>query len=346
MSLSLRGILKETTVSNPISKRDYSKQEYPDSFNQILSRGREKTDKSRESNSYGKQDTKSGYSCRNGTNKIDAEQIKKLDKKAEDEIMNLLLQFFNMPQEEMQQHLKDLGLEVDDLMKEEEFSRFIGGTSLQEDANDMLSDKLEGISKLFEEIKNMKAEDEQILNNISSSSEEGISLQGVSFNLPGSHFTSAYTQDFRQENKVAAAMIMTAANDEQSLVEQIDYKVIDKMNEIIVRLKPKELGELSIKVTEVSGIVAAEIRVDNEKAEELVTNDIDLLKESLKQQGISISEVKVEIRQPKEQSQMQQERQKSSKRIQEIISKHLSDEGDEIEEVIAASGDSEVDYIV
>ena len=68
------------------------------------------------------------------------------------------------------------------------------------------------------------------------------------------------------------------------------------------------------------------------------------MRNSLEEQGLNVADVKVDIRQDNHQTQMQQERQKSSKRIQEILASFEEEEEEIIEPLI--SSDSEVDYMV
>lgn len=129
-------------------------------------------------------------------------------------------------------------------------------------------------------------------------------------------------------------------------IEQIDFKVLGQTKELNVQLSPKELGNLNIKVVENNGALVAEIKVDNDKAKEFILSEIHQLKENLEEQGLNVVDVKVDIRQDNHQSQMEQERQKSSKRIQEIISKHFAESEEEEEEAIPIVGESEIDYMV
>ena len=105
---------------------------------------------------------------------------------------------------------------------------------------------------------------------------------------------------------------------------------------------------MNIKIVENNGAMVAEIKVDNEKAKEFILNNIHELKDNLEEQGLNVADVKVDIKQDNRQSQMEQERQKSSKRIQEIISKHLNDATlEEVEDnETPILSDSEVDYMV
>ena len=185
-------------------------------------------------------------------------------------------------------------------------------------------------------------------------SNQGLSfLQGqeeqtedIGINVPVHNFTTTFTQSFEIEASIVTQTTTTKSMAfGEAFIEQIDFKVIGQTRELNVQLSPKELGDLNIKMVENNGALVAEIKVDNEKAKEFILSEIHLLKQNLEEQGLNVIDVKVDIRQDNHQFQMEQERQKSSKRIQEIISKHFS-ESEEEEEAALIVGESEIDYMV
>lgn len=134
------------------------------------------------------------------------------------------------------------------------------------------------------------------------------------------------------------------------IVDHIEVTKLEQMQEIKMQLSPKELGQLTIKLVEKNGVLVAEIKVESEKTKEFILSEINTLKESLSEQGIEVSNVQVDVRQDNHTSQMQQQRQKSSRRIQEIIAKHLQ-ELEEEEAMISQAdtldiGESEIDYMI
>ena len=158
--------------------------------------------------------------------------------------------------------------------------------------------------------------------------------------------TTTFTQNFQDQSGVMTqTTIMKQVVNGKTFIEQVDFKVLGQIKELNVALSPKELGNMNIKIVEQHGTMIAEIKVDNEKAKEFILNEIGELKDSLEEQGLNVADVKVDIRQDNHEAQMQQERQKSSKRIQEILASfEEEDEEEQIESQI--SSESEVDYMV
>ena len=158
--------------------------------------------------------------------------------------------------------------------------------------------------------------------------------------------TTTFTQNFQDQSGVMTqTTVMKQVVNGKAFIEQVDFKVLGQTKELNVALSPKELGNMNIKIVEQHGTMIAEIKVDNEKAKEFILNEIGELKDSLEEQGLNVADVKVDIRQDNHEAQMQQERQKSSKRIQEILATFEEEETEEVSETPILS-DSEVDYMV
>lgn len=180
--------------------------------------------------------------------------------------------------------------------------------------------------------------------NDTSSQGEDTGAQVPVHHLPSTTFTKTFQTE-------SGMVMQTVSNNKgilgETFIEQIDFKTIGQTKELNIQLSPKELGDLNIKIIENNGVLVAEIKVDNEKAKQFILSEIHLLKENLVGEGLNIVDVKVDIRQDHHQSQMEQQKQKSSKRIQDIIDKHFNeiDEEEKIENVATIS-ESEVDYTV
>lgn len=164
-------------------------------------------------------------------------------------------------------------------------------------------------------------------------------------NFTSTTFSQTYTTDL---GTITQTTITKQVNHTQFVLEQVDFKQLGQMKELNVNLSPKELGNMQIKIIETNGALVAEINVENEKTKAFILNEIQTLKDNLSEQGLNVSEVKVDIRQDQNQSHMERERQKSSKRIQEIInSQYGEEEVVEVEEKLSpVVSDSEVDYMV
>lgn len=134
---------------------------------------------------------------------------------------------------------------------------------------------------------------------------------------------------------------------ENEFIEQIDFNELNDTRELDISLRPKELGRMNIKVTEQNGMLVAQIRVENERARQVINDNIEALRENLENQGLNITDVSVDINNNGDMArqQMMRESQKSSTRIQEIINNIEAEEA-QTEEVPPTLTRHEVDYRV
>lgn len=109
------------------------------------------------------------------------------------------------------------------------------------------------------------------------------------------------------------------------MLEKIHYANLESGKELEMQLAPKELGKLTLKMVEQNGVLTAQIKVDQDKTKELILENLAALKEGLEKQGLVIKDVQVEVRKDSHQTQMEMEKQKSTKRIQDIIAKHMNE---------------------
>lgn len=226
---------------------------------------------------------------------------------------------------------------------------------LQEQISTLENEVIQTVQKIptvMDTASGVKADKEHLIedskNQLSFLAESETTTNGVGEQIPVHNFTSSqFVKHFQTGNGTMMQTITSKVSvSGEAFIEQIDFKVIGQTKELSVQLSPKELGQLNIKIVEQNGSLIAEIKVDNEKAKDFILNEIHLLKEKLEGEGLNVSDVKVDIRQDQRQSQMEQERQKSSKRIQEIISKHFGEVEEEEESPAPTLTESEVDYMV
>lgn len=69
---------------------------------------------------------------------------------------------------------------------------------------------------------------------------------------------------------------------------------LDK-SEMVIDLKPDHLGKLSLKIVTEQGIIAAKFMAESQQVKEILESNMQLLKDSLQKQGISIEGVSVQV---------------------------------------------------
>ncbi len=127
------------------------------------------------------------------------------------------------------------------------------------------------------------------------------------------------------------------AIDQSEIIKQIvqSMKAETKfdLTELKINLKPDHLGDITLKISKENGIISAQFVAENQKVKEIIESNFNQLKDTLKHQGIEISNLSVTVGQESSQDKMDQfmkEQQKSRKRVQDII-KGIEAEGSSVE---------------
>ncbi|PHV71744.1 hypothetical protein CS063_04085 [Sporanaerobium hydrogeniformans] len=173
---------------------------------------------------------------------------------------------------------------------------------------------------------------------------------GLGLSVPIQGFTHSF-QIKNGEGQLATNYLNEAMREApltNQIIDRIEMKTFLNTQEVNMQLSPKELGNLSIKLTETNGILVADIKVDNDRTKELILSEVGRLKETLQEQGLQVGEVKVDVRQNSHHSHMEKQKQKSTRRIQELIQKHLYSEeiSQEKEQIRENISQNQVDYMV
>jgi flagellar hook-length control protein FliK len=99
------------------------------------------------------------------------------------------------------------------------------------------------------------------------------------------------------ETKSAFTMPQPVRNSEiiDQVVQQAKVIMGQDKSEMVIQLKPDHLGKLELKVVTEQGIVAAKFIAESQQVKEIIETNMQLLKDSLQKQGISIDGVSVQV---------------------------------------------------
>lgn len=117
-------------------------------------------------------------------------------------------------------------------------------------------------------------------------------------------------QNLFSENIKNSAQLKELANGQKSQVitkKEIAFQIVEKAkvlldgnkSEMIMDLKPDNLGKLSLKLITERGLVIAKFVAENNQVRAAIEANMDTLKESLEKQGFSIQEFSVSVNQNK-----------------------------------------------
>ncbi len=102
------------------------------------------------------------------------------------------------------------------------------------------------------------------------------------------------------------------------VIEQAKVIVGQDKSEMIIHLKPDHLGKLELKVVTEQGIVAAKFIAESHQVKEIIETNMQLLKDSLEKQGLSIDNVSVQVGQEKQSNYNQQNAHQSNSKNNSI----------------------------
>lgn len=79
----------------------------------------------------------------------------------------------------------------------------------------------------------------------------------------------------------------------QQIAERMKFSINNNKNQIKINLKPETLGELTMEIEVVKGLLTAKVMVDNQKAKEIIQNNLFQLKDEIKDTGLEIKSFEV-----------------------------------------------------
>jgi len=81
----------------------------------------------------------------------------------------------------------------------------------------------------------------------------------------------------------------------KQITEQMDVSLFDDKSEMVMKLKPDDLGKVTVRLSMENGIISAKFLAESEKVKEILESNFNQLKDSLKQQGMMIQEFSVSV---------------------------------------------------
>lgn len=94
---------------------------------------------------------------------------------------------------------------------------------------------------------------------------------------------------------IAAPVNINKETMNADIIKNIKYMIVDSIEELSVKIYPKELGEVTIKILSEEGIMKAEIKATSKETYNLINSNLNEIKKSLESQNIKIQEVNIGI---------------------------------------------------
>lgn len=99
----------------------------------------------------------------------------------------------------------------------------------------------------------------------------------------------------REEGKVHNVLHTTKDQILKQVVDKASVLITQDKAEMIVNLKPDNLGKLSLKVVTENGIVTAQIMAENQQVKQIIEANLNILKDSLEKQGLNVQQFSVSV---------------------------------------------------
>ncbi len=81
----------------------------------------------------------------------------------------------------------------------------------------------------------------------------------------------------------------------KQVTEQMDVSLFDGKTESVMKLKPDDLGKVTVKISLENGIINAKFLAESEKVKEILESGFNQLKDALEKQGMMIQEFSVSV---------------------------------------------------
>jgi len=145
-----------------------------------------------------------------------------------------------------------------------------------------------------ETLENIEIKDSALIEQDMKFSQEQNNANSTGFNYSASvkSISTAETS-----NTSGASATSTAVREHlfQQIMDKAKVMVDGGKSEMVLDLQPENFGKLSLKVVTERGIVLAKIVTENEQVKEVLETNMQLLKDSLQNQGLTVGEISVSV---------------------------------------------------
>lgn len=135
--------------------------------------------------------------------------------------------------------------------------------------------------------KNSFDNEEKVLNSILNDEEEN--KVTTKFTLINNNISS------RNIEKVDAPKVINRANMVEDIVKSVKYMNSNNIKELVVRINPKELGEVAIRVIQEDGIMKANLKASSKETYSILSQNLGDIKRYLGEQNIKIQQVDISL---------------------------------------------------
>lgn len=158
-----------------------------------------------------------------------------------------------------------------------------------------IEDEVKTIPVVEEEVSDNSSEwskksfdnEEKVLNSILNDGED--KKVTTKFTLMNNNVSSSNVE------KVEAPKVINRANMVEDIVKSVKYMDSNNIKELVVRINPKDLGEVAIRVVQEDGIMKANLKASSKETYSILSQNLGDIKRYLGEQNIKIQQVDISL---------------------------------------------------
>ena len=129
--------------------------------------------------------------------------------------------------------------------------------------------------------------EEKVLNSIINDGED--KKVTTKFTLMSNNISSSNVE------KVEVPKVINRANMVEDIVKSVKYMTSNNIKELVVRINPKDLGEVAIRIVQEDGIMKANLKASSKETYSILSQNLGDIKRYLGEQNIKIKQVDISL---------------------------------------------------
>ncbi|MDU4937061.1 MAG: flagellar hook-length control protein FliK [Clostridium sp.] len=170
---------------------------------------------------------------------------------------------------------------------DESNSNILVGKEIEEEVNPISVMEEETSGNSSEWSKESFDNEEKVLHSILNDGEDN--KVTTKFTLMNNNISS------RNVEKVDAPKVINRANMVEDIVKSVKYMNSNNIKELVVRINPKDLGEVAIRVIQEDGIMKANLKASSKETYSILSQNLGDIKRYLGEQNIKIQQVDISL---------------------------------------------------
>lgn len=170
---------------------------------------------------------------------------------------------------------------------DESNSNILVGKEIEEEVNPIPVMEEETSGNSSEWSKESFDNEEKVLHSILNDGEDN--KVTTKFTLMNNNISS------RNIEKVDAPKVINRANMVEDIVKSVKYMNSNNIKELVVRINPKDLGEVAIRVIQEDGIMKANLKASSKETYSILSQNLGDIKRYLGEQNIKIQQVDISL---------------------------------------------------